>query len=872
MNAWALATLNGHYDCFKLIDQIIPTISGRKQFYESKDDFGRTFMHLAAICGNYECLHLFLKSDCNLNEIDESGNNPLHYACVGSHLRCVELLVRSGVEVNEVNKSMKHYTPLMDITILNKNNESILKMISSNLNPHGSTPLMLACAFDSDGCLVRELVFRSNARADLCDTYGYNVLHYAAFQGNINVFEILLDKCKHLDHQYNEKSISPIHILAYYGHREALEFLLKHLTDVNVQDKSGRTPIDYACFRGETSCVESLILHNANIDLFKDSLTGRTALHAAALNNNDECLKIISLIINSKATTTTLDSSVTYLNEAYDYDLLTSNNTNCFYNSKLANLTDDMERTPLMIAVEQGHFNTINFLVNQMGADIFACDKKKRTALHRAAALGYEECCVVMLKSNFDCLMQRDLNGLLPIHYAIIAGHANLLFVFFEYYEKYLNENETNDKLLDLNGFSLLHISCFNGHSTCTETICDLSENYSFLIEMLITNEIAKYSTPLHMAIFNNHEQCVEILLDKFKTNANNYKLLIELKDQYENRPLHVAAMNNQYYVASLLIEADCVLNERNKRGHTPFMLAAAFNSFNIMELLLKKVAIKNDLLESIDFKGNSVLHLALLNNHENCALFILDKIENEKLINLQNKQGQTALHLAAKKGFTTVVEILLSKGANIWLQNKQKQTPLICCAKNEQVGECLNLMISLLMSNKLQNEQTNSIIKNDKTNPITMMMLMINQTNNNNNNNNNENNNINIDNSIQKSSTKIINKNNLNSTLILNDNNTNTSSNGTRSTASSNEQIDTNLINNINNEMEEQEQEGELIEDYDDEDEDEEGEIVRVNNLDNIINYDKNDKLIELVQSKTLPLPLNNNKDDSSLFDSDFF
>ncbi len=327
--------------------------------------------------------------------------------------------------------------------------------------------------------------------------------------------------------------------------------------------------------------------------------------------------------------------------------------------------------------------------------------------------------------------------------------------------------------------------------------------------------------------------------------------------------------MNNQYYVATLLIEADCVLNERNKRGHTPFMLAAAFNSFNIMELLLKKVAIKNDLLESIDFKGNSVLHLALLNNHENCALFILDKIENEKLINLQNKQGQTALHLAAKKGFTTVVEILLSKGANIWLQNKQKQTPLICCAKNEQVGECLNLMISLLMSNKLQNEQTNSIIKNDKTNPITMMMLMINQTNNN---NNNENNNINIDNSIQKSSTKIINKNNLNSTLILNDNNTNTSSNGTRSTASSNEQIDTNLINNINNEMEEQEQEGELIEDYDDEDEDEEGEIVRVNNLDNIINYDKNDKLIELVQSKTLPLPLNNNKDDSSLFDSDFF
>lgn len=56
-----------------VIDQIIPTISGRKQFYETKDDYGRTFMHLAAIAGNYECLNLFLKADCNPNEVDDTG-------------------------------------------------------------------------------------------------------------------------------------------------------------------------------------------------------------------------------------------------------------------------------------------------------------------------------------------------------------------------------------------------------------------------------------------------------------------------------------------------------------------------------------------------------------------------------------------------------------------------------------------------------------------------------------------------------------------------------------------------------------------------------------------------------------------------------
>jgi ankyrin repeat protein len=135
-------------------------------------------------------------------------------------------------------------------------------------------------------------------------------------------------------------------------------------------------------------------------------------MHLSSLNN-DECLKVIALISNSKLDNENVSSTTTYLNEAYDYDELNAS-SNIFTNSKLANLIDSESRTPLMLAVEKGHFNTINFLVNQMGADLLLSDSKQRTALHRAAALGYEESCVVMLKSNVNCLMQRDQNGLLP--------------------------------------------------------------------------------------------------------------------------------------------------------------------------------------------------------------------------------------------------------------------------------------------------------------------------------------------------------------------------------------------------------------------------------------------------------------------------
>ncbi len=94
---------------------------------------------------------------------------------MGSYLKCVELLIHYGAEVNEVNTQLVSGT---DIT-------------QSFFNPSGCTPLMLACAFDQDGYVVRELVLNAHARADLVDKNGYNTLHYAAFQGNINVFEIV---------------------------------------------------------------------------------------------------------------------------------------------------------------------------------------------------------------------------------------------------------------------------------------------------------------------------------------------------------------------------------------------------------------------------------------------------------------------------------------------------------------------------------------------------------------------------------------------------------------------------------------------------------------------------------------------------------
>jgi len=130
--------------------------------------------------------------------------------------------------------------------------------------------------------------------------------------------------------------------------------LLVNKFKADCRDKNGRTPLDLACFKGESSCVECLLKNGASYQTH-DSVNERTPLHAAAYNNNEECLKAIA----------------SYLDVENQSDFK-------------SDLLDKFGRTPLMIAVEQGHLNTISLLINNMNADVLACDLNQRTALHRS--------------------------------------------------------------------------------------------------------------------------------------------------------------------------------------------------------------------------------------------------------------------------------------------------------------------------------------------------------------------------------------------------------------------------------------------------------------------------------------------------------
>jgi len=247
----------------------------------------------------------------------------------------------------------------------------------------------------------------------------------------------------------------------------------------------------------------------------------------------------------------------------------------------------------------------------------------------------------------------------------------------------------------------------------------------------------------------------------------------------------------------------------------------------------------------------------------------------------------------------------LLSKGADIWIKNKRQQTPLVSCAKNEQTAECLNLMVSLLVSTLSQ--QSNKATAINKTNLMMMMMMMtptaktpsvklqnnhrfINEQNNssiienkndllndstytlttsdvvlNDVNMNSTNNNINTNNlkshedtdpmnssdhkviAIQKSNKVQFNKRdndtNLNSTLIFNDNEINGDNTSSSGTSSGTSSRSNSAVSSTEriNHEVEEQEEGELIEDEDEDDEEDKTATIQLDEMARVKNEIEN-------------------------------
>jgi uncharacterized protein len=163
----------------------------------------------------------------------------------------------------------------------------------------------------------------------------------------------------------------------------------------------------------------------------------------------------------------------------------------------------------------------------------------------------------------------------------------------------------------------------------------------------------------------------IDDLIDEIPPLKNTSNTEFKLQ---ETTPLIEAIVFNKNNINSFTDNREN-LNQQDKNKRTPLMIAASDDDLETLYLLVQK---KCD-LNLQDDNGNTALHQSGLNGHALAVKLLATQAE----LNLQNKDGMTPLMNAASNGYHDCVDILLQSGANPDIINYKGETALILAAKN---------------------------------------------------------------------------------------------------------------------------------------------------------------------------------------------
>ncbi|XP_006898936.1 PREDICTED: death-associated protein kinase 1 isoform X2 [Elephantulus edwardii] len=115
-------------------------------------------------------------------------------------------------------------------------------------------------------------------------------------------------------------------------------------------------------------------------------------------------------------------------------------------------------------------------------------------------------------------------------------------------------------------------------------------------------------------------------------------------------------------------------VNQPNKHGTPPLLIAAGCGNIQMLQLLIKR----GSRINVQDKGGSNAIYWASRHGHVETLKFLH---ENKCPLDVKDKSGETALHVAARYGHADVVQLLCSFGSNPNFQDKEEETPLHCAA-----------------------------------------------------------------------------------------------------------------------------------------------------------------------------------------------
>lgn len=339
----------------------------------------------------------------------------------------------------------------------------------------------------------------------------------------------------------------------------------------------------------------------------------------------------------------------------------------------------------------------INYLISK-NPKFGILDKNKISELGYAALTGQYKIVEKLTKEFKYSITHKETS---PLSLAILNNHYEIVEYLFE---NGGDENWDMFKKIEFvsNLFSNVKIEKYNKLSAdCKSKIREYIDEYK-------DRKDQEGKTPILYSIeYNNENNVKELLHDKdFKkyfeeidtifafAKKDNAKIIqklidhgvdIDKENSNQETCINIALENKAYETVKILIENSKNLSHINKEKLTYFHIIAYKDNIELFEKLLDKAMMYNInvklILDSQSNKGNTALHIASKKGNIKIVELLL---KNNVELDLQNVKGKTALHYAVEKENEEGFKKLIGKYNlfNFDKQDKEGKTALHCAVK----------------------------------------------------------------------------------------------------------------------------------------------------------------------------------------------
>ncbi|KAL4211029.1 ankyrin repeat-containing domain protein [Rhizopus microsporus] len=267
---------------------------------------------------------------------------------------------------------------------------------------------------------------KSNGDANAANPDGYTLLYLAAHNKSTEALCMLLLQQVDVNKVNGPHNELALHAACAKGHLDSAELLIENGSLVNAKDSLGHTPLTNAVFSGSEECIQLLLEHDADVSVVDEQ--GNSLLHHAASNNvtkavplfiskhvpidahNQRGLSPLALAISfghSDVAIALIDGGAnvngrtrfaTVLHYAITWNRLDVVKKLVEHGCQV-NVVNDIEETPLYLAVQQRKIDLVQYLVDQAKADPCYPNNANLSLLY-AASHGYTEICKLVLSKN----------------------------------------------------------------------------------------------------------------------------------------------------------------------------------------------------------------------------------------------------------------------------------------------------------------------------------------------------------------------------------------------------------------------------------------------------------------------------------------